>query len=94
MIVRRKIYTRIQRNLQIPNIDKKKKTYGKIQSRKKIWPEKKSTKIINVHRKNSRICTRIWTKQTFTESINFFFRTAVSEIVVVYLSRSLNSNRN
>lgn len=25
MIVRRKIYTRIQRNLQIPNIDKKKK---------------------------------------------------------------------
>lgn len=58
MIVRRKIYTRIQRNLQIPNIDKKKKkkTYGKIQSRKKIWPEKKSTKIINVHRKNSRIC--------------------------------------
>lgn len=37
MIVRWKIYaqyTRIQRNLQIPNIDKK-KTYGEIQSRKK-----------------------------------------------------------
>lgn len=32
MIVRRKIYTRIQRNLQIPNIDKKKK-------KKNLWKD-------------------------------------------------------
>lgn len=30
-----------EKSLQIPNIDKKKKTYGKIQCRKKIWSGKK-----------------------------------------------------
>lgn len=45
MIVRRKIYTRIQRNLQIPNIDKKKKPMERYNLEKKYGLKKNPRKL-------------------------------------------------